>query len=202
MIARLVRMADFLDKEGLKVEADYIDSLIQRFAEGEKVPAKEAPVPEEDPGMDLQKDIDKISQTKKRFVEKFYKKLLDSHNQIRKIVNQKNFGYLGDQRREILLISFDSLIHAMEDEFRKFSVEAAGRILGKMVDNSKVIKDVYKVFTPILDLYESFDRFMISYPDFASKFPRTKSAFLNLKNVINNVIKGVPEEILDIEMTK
>lgn len=205
---RLVLIADFLDKEGLVEEANYIDKLLKKQAEPEvKNEVEEDKIEEDkieeevDEEAQIQSDVMELGKIKKRFAEKFYKSLLKAHSKIRNTLKDDTFGYLGDERREILKVSFAALINAIEAEFRTFSVTASLR-QAKKVDNSKVIKHVYKVFNPILDLYEQFERFMASYPEFAQKFPRTQSSFLTLKNVINNIIRSIPEEILDMDLTK
>lgn len=205
---RLVKIADFLDREGLVEEANYIDSLIKRAQEPEPKPEpKEEPKTEEvDEGAAIETDVAEMNKIKDRFVNKFYKELTKAHKIFSNILNEENFGYLGEQNREIIKVSFDALIDAIENEFRSFGVQQQGITasfrLAKKVDNSKVLKDVIKIFTPILDLYEEFSTFMIAYPEFAEKFQRTQKTFLNLKNVLNNIIKSIPEEILDVDLTK
>lgn len=182
------------------MEADYVDSLLKKAAEPE-IETEEEPQQEVDEGAEIQSNVMEMGKIKKRFAEKFYKELLKTHNKIRNTLKDESFGYLGDERREIIKVSFDALINAIESEFRSFQVTASIKE-AKKVDNSRVIQDVYKVFVPILSLYDQFERFMAAYPEFAQRFPRTQSSFLTLKNVINNIIKSIPEEVLDIDLTK
>jgi len=199
-ITNLVKTADLLDRRGLFDLANDVDGLLKQAAD----PEPEKPEVEEAVDTDEieEKPAVPIDSLLKKFVGKFYKNLLDTHTKFTRLVNQKELGYIGDEKREVIRMSFDTLLEAIRIELQQAKIEGANTVEAKMIDNKKMIKDIYKVFVPVLSLYDEFERFLGSNPEFAEKFPRTKAAFMNLRNVLNNIIKSIPEEILDVELVK
>lgn len=202
-ITDLVKTADLLDKEGMFELANDVDKLLKMAAEPE--PEK----PEVEEAVDTSEDVEELTpqvvpmeNLLKKFASKFYKALLDTHTKFTRLVNQKELGYIGDEKREVIRMSFDTLLEAIRTELQQAKIEARSTVEAKMIDNKKMIKDVYKVFMPVLTLYDEFERFLGLNPEFAEKFPRTKAAFMNLRNVLNNIVKSIPEEILDVELVK
>lgn len=202
-VSELVRTADLLDKRGLEKLADSVDQLLKEAAdpEVEKPEIEEAVNTEEIESPEMSK-MTSIEGLLKKFIAKFYKTLLDAHTRFTRLVNQKELGYIGDEKREVIRMSFDTLLEAIRVELQRAQIEIVSTVEAKVIDNKKMIKDVYRVFMPVLSLYDEFERFLGVNPEFAEKFPRTKTAFLNLRNVLNNIIKSIPEEILDIELVK
>lgn len=198
-IIDLVKTADLLDKEGMLDLANDVDSLLKHAAEPEpEKPEVEESIDTEE--VEEEPKVLPIGNLLKRFVSKFYKTLLDTHTKFARLVNQKELGYIGDEKREVIQMSFNTLLEAIRTELQQAKIETVSTVEAKMVDNKKMIKDVYKVFVPVLNLYDEFERFLGTNPDFAEKFPRTKASFMNLRNVLRNIINSIPEEILDVEL--
>lgn len=198
-IIELVKTADLLDKEGMLDLANHVDNLLKQAAESEsEKPEVEEVIDTEDP--EEETNILPIENLLKRFASKFYRTLLDTHTKFIRLVNQKELSYIGDEKREVIQMSFDTLLEAIRAELQQAKIETTNTVEAKMIDNKKMIKDIYKVFVPVLNLYDEFERFLGTNPDFAEKFPRTKAAFMNLRNVLRNIINSIPEEILDIEL--
>ena len=150
----------------------------------------------------LEQDLEKIKKIKQRFLQYYYRRLLKLNTRIRNVIHEQGFKYLGEEKEEIIKSTFSRLIEVMEGELRKIQVAVNCSGLNKVAGNKKIIKDVFQYFTPILDLYKEFEEFMQRYPEFAEKLVMTKQEFLNLRNVLNNIIKNTSEEIVNKKLTK
>lgn len=160
--------------------------------------AEEAEVTEE---AGFEEDLAKIKKLKERFLQYYYKRLLTLNIKLKNAIEEEGFKYLGSEKVEIVKGTFNKLIEVMESELRKIRV-ASTSYLSKVAGKKKVITDVFDYFTPILDLHKEFEEFMERYPEFAEKLTTTRREFLNLRNVLNNIIKNTSEEIVNKKLTK
>jgi len=212
-VDRLVVIADFLDKNGLQEEANQLDKLIKEAAEGEKSAEKTEPTTEDnkpaedlvvEDDMSMENELEELKKEKQTFIKLFYRDLIKTNQKLQKTLDSEEFGYLGQENVLILKDLYSALMKIMKKELNSIGTETEAHQTAGLrklaLDKKKVLKDVKQIFLPTIKMYEEFEEWLVDHPDFANNLIQTQKTFLNLKNVISNVIENVSEAIIGVDL--